>query len=67
MKLGIEEHKNGESNKSVREKNEKKQKEAVASRQQKKKIRQRYQEAVTKAEVAAPKTEKKQIQKIIRK
>ena len=41
--------------------------EAVASRQQEKKIRQKHQEAVTKAGVATPKTEKKQIHKIIRK
>ena len=45
----------------------KKLKEAVASREQKKKIRQRHQKAVTKAGVATPKTEKKQIHKIIRK
>ena len=67
MKLGIEEHKNGESNESVREENKKEVKEAVASREQKKKIRQRHQEAVTEAGAATPKTEKKQIHKIIRK
>ena len=41
----------------------KKQKEAVASREQRKKIRQRHQEAVTKAGIAIPKIEKKQIRK----
>ena len=45
----------------------KKQKEVMASREQKKKIRQRHQEAVKKAWVATPKTEKKQIHKIIEK
>ena len=39
----------------------KKQKETVASREQKKKIRQMHQETVTKVRVATPKTEKKQI------
>ena len=44
---------------SVREEN--------ASIEQKKKTRQRHQEAVTKAGVATPKTEKKQVHKLIRK
>ena len=45
----------------------KKQKGAAASREQNKKIRQRHQEAITKAGIATPKTKKKQIHKIIRK
>ena len=53
--------------KVYKKKMKKKQKEAVTLGEQQKKIRQRHQEAVTKAGVAAPKTEKKQIQKIIRK
>ena len=45
----------------------KKQKEAAASKEQRKKIRQKHQKAVTKAGVATPKTGKKQIYKITRK
>ena len=44
----------------------KKQKEAAASKEQRKKIRQKHQKAVTKAGVATPKTGKKQIYKITR-